>query len=114
MILSCSFVTLRWSQRDTVSVIPRGGGSSSVHAAGGGSFGALVDPRLQEWRNREPNLRPSSDRIGSPQNGRKEARSMSAQTHYFENDLLGAFPAVLLFLVLILTALGVVAHVAFA
>jgi hypothetical protein len=39
---------------------------------------------------------------------------MSAQTHYFENDLLGAFPAVLLLLVLILTALGVVAHVAFA
>jgi hypothetical protein len=39
---------------------------------------------------------------------------MSAQTHYFENDLLGAFPALLLVLVLILTALGVMAHAAFA
>lgn len=39
---------------------------------------------------------------------------MSAQTQYFENDLLGAFPAVFLLLVLAMTALGVVAHVAFA
>ena len=39
---------------------------------------------------------------------------MAAQTQFFENDLVGAFPALLLFLVLILTALGVVAHASFA
>jgi hypothetical protein len=39
---------------------------------------------------------------------------MTAQTQYLETDLLGAFPAVLLVLVLLLTLLGVVAHVAFA
>ncbi len=39
---------------------------------------------------------------------------MAAQTHYLETDLLGAFPALLLVLVLILTALGVLAHAAFA
>jgi hypothetical protein len=50
----------------------------------------------------------------SPPKSRKEARSMAAQTHYLETDLLGAFPALLLVLVLILTALGVLAHAAFA
>ena len=39
---------------------------------------------------------------------------MSANATYFEADQLGAFPAFLLFLVLILTTLGVLAHVAFA
>jgi hypothetical protein len=39
---------------------------------------------------------------------------MTAQSHYLETDLLGAFPAVLLILVLVLTLLGVTAHVAFA
>jgi len=39
---------------------------------------------------------------------------MTAQTQYFETDVLGAFPAILLVLVLLLTLLGVVAHVAFA
>ena len=39
---------------------------------------------------------------------------MAAQTQFFENDLLGAFPALLLVLVLILTALGIVAHASFA
>jgi hypothetical protein len=39
---------------------------------------------------------------------------MSAQTTYFEADALGALPAYLLFLVLVLTLLGVIAHVAFA
>lgn len=38
---------------------------------------------------------------------------MTAQTQPFETDLLGAFPALLLVLVLVLTLLGVVAHVAF-
>jgi hypothetical protein len=38
---------------------------------------------------------------------------MTAQTQHFETDLLGAFPALLLVLVLVLTLLGVVAHVAF-
>ena len=39
---------------------------------------------------------------------------MSAQTQMLEtNDLLGAFPALLLVLVVVLTVLGVVAHVAF-
>lgn len=39
---------------------------------------------------------------------------MSAQTYQLETSPLGAFPALLLVLVLVLTALGVVAHVAFA
>ena len=39
---------------------------------------------------------------------------MTAQTQPFETGLLGAFPAVLLLLMLLLTLLGVVAHVAFA
>jgi hypothetical protein len=39
---------------------------------------------------------------------------MTAQTQTFNSDLLGAFPALLLVLVIVLTLLGVVAHVAFA
>jgi hypothetical protein len=39
---------------------------------------------------------------------------MSEQTYQLETSPLAAFPAFLLILVLILTALGVVAHVAFA
>ena len=39
---------------------------------------------------------------------------MTAQTQYLETDAIGAFPAILLVLVLLLTLLGVVAHVAFA
>jgi hypothetical protein len=39
---------------------------------------------------------------------------MTAQTQYLETDLLGALPAAVLVLVLLLTLLGVVAHVAFA
>jgi hypothetical protein len=38
---------------------------------------------------------------------------MSAQTQYLEVDALGAFPAFALLLVLVLTALGVIAHAAF-
>jgi hypothetical protein len=39
---------------------------------------------------------------------------MSAQTLSFETTSLGAWPALMLVLVLVLTLLGVVAHVAFA
>ena len=39
---------------------------------------------------------------------------MAAQAQHFEIDVLGAFPALLLLLVLILAALGIVAHVATA
>jgi hypothetical protein len=39
---------------------------------------------------------------------------MTAQMQSLETDLLGALPAVLLVLVLLLTLLGIVAHVAFA
>jgi hypothetical protein len=39
---------------------------------------------------------------------------MTAQMQSLETDLLGAVPAVLLVLVLLLTLLGIVAHVAFA
>ena len=39
---------------------------------------------------------------------------MSAQTPYLEVDAIGVFPTVILFLVLLLTALGIVAHAAFA
>ena len=38
----------------------------------------------------------------------------SAQTPYLEVDAIGVLPTVLFFLVLLLTALGIVAHVAFA
>jgi len=38
---------------------------------------------------------------------------MSAQTQYLEVDAIGAFPGLLLVLVILLTALGIVAHVAF-
>ena len=38
---------------------------------------------------------------------------MSAQTQYLEVDAVGVFPAVFLFVVILLTALGIVAHVAF-
>ena len=39
---------------------------------------------------------------------------MSAQTPYLEADVIGVFPTFLLVMVLVLAALGVVAHVAFA
>lgn len=39
---------------------------------------------------------------------------MSARTYHLEGDLFGAVPALMLVLVLVLTMLGVVAHVAFA
>jgi hypothetical protein len=39
---------------------------------------------------------------------------MTAQAQPLDGDLLGAFPTLFLLLVLILTALGVFAHVAFA
>ena len=38
---------------------------------------------------------------------------MSAQTPYLEVDAVGVFPALLLVMVLVLAALGVIAHVAF-
>ena len=44
---------------------------------------------------------------------RKETPVMSAQSQYLEVDAVGVFPALLLFLVMFLTALGIVAHVAF-
>jgi hypothetical protein len=39
---------------------------------------------------------------------------MSAQTPYLEVNAVGGFPTLLLVMVLVLTALGVFAHVAFA
>jgi hypothetical protein len=39
---------------------------------------------------------------------------MSAQTPYLEVDAIGVFPTVLFLLVMLLTAIGIVAHVAFA
>ena len=39
---------------------------------------------------------------------------MSAQTPYLEVDAIGVLPTLFLLLVLLLTALGIVAHVAFA
>jgi hypothetical protein len=39
---------------------------------------------------------------------------MSAQTQYLEVDAIGVLPTVFLLLVILLTALGIVAHVAFA
>lgn len=38
---------------------------------------------------------------------------MSAQTPYLEVDAVGVFPTILLLLVILLTALGIIAHVAF-
>jgi len=43
---------------------------------------------------------------------RKEA-AMSAQTQYLQVEATGVFPALLVFLVFILTMIGVVAHAAF-
>jgi hypothetical protein len=39
---------------------------------------------------------------------------MPAQAPYFEADVIGVFPTLLLAMVLVLAALGVMAHVAFA
>ena len=39
---------------------------------------------------------------------------MSAQTPYLEVDTIGVFPTLLFLLVMLLTVLGIVAHVAFA
>jgi hypothetical protein len=39
---------------------------------------------------------------------------MSAQTPYLEADAIGVFPTLLLLMVLVLAALGILAHVAFA
>jgi hypothetical protein len=41
-------------------------------------------------------------------------RDMSAQTQFLDTDVFGAVPALVLFLALVLTALGVIAHAAFA
>ena len=38
---------------------------------------------------------------------------MSAQTPYLEVDEIGVFPTLFLYLVMVLTVLGIVAHVAF-
>src|SRR3954453_4504393 len=46
--------------------------------------------------------------------GPERRRVMSAQTPYVEVDAIGVFPTLLLVMVLVLTALGVLAHVAFA
>jgi len=58
--------------------------------------------------------------IRSSTGGRRSAkldperrRVMSAQTPYLEVDAIGVLPTLLLLLVLVLTALGVVAHAAF-
>ena len=40
-------------------------------------------------------------------------RVMSAQTPYLEVDAIGVFPTLFLYLVMVLTVLGIVAHVAF-
>jgi hypothetical protein len=39
---------------------------------------------------------------------------MSAQTPYIQADVIGVLPAMLMLLVLIVTAMGILAHVAFA
>jgi hypothetical protein len=38
---------------------------------------------------------------------------MSAQTPYLEVDAIGVFPTMFLYLVMILTVLGIIAHAAF-
>jgi hypothetical protein len=52
------------------------------------------------------------ERSADRREARKESSPMTAQTQDLETDLLGAFPAILLVLVLVLTLLGVVANVA--
>lgn len=39
---------------------------------------------------------------------------MSAQTPYLEVDAIGVVPGLLLYLVMVLAALGIIAHIAFA
>ena len=53
--------------------------------------------------------RPIGGQAGSQHGG----HPMSAQATWFETDVFGAFPALLLVLVLVLTLLGVLAQVAF-
>jgi hypothetical protein len=55
------------------------------------------------------------DRSTSPGSrpGPERRRVMSAQTPYLEVDAIGVVPSLVLFLVMILTALGIVAHAAF-
>jgi hypothetical protein len=70
---------------------------------------------LDRWLPREGGLvfghRQPTGRHSRTERRREE---MSAQTQYFEVDGLGAFPAFVLLLFLVLSALGVVAHAAFA
>jgi hypothetical protein len=56
----------------------------------------------------------STGALASGSAGPERRRVMSAQTPYLEADAIGVFPLLLLVMVLILTALGVLAHVAFA
>jgi hypothetical protein len=93
--------------------IGRSGGSSSVHGRLGRTPVRVRDAGPLERRASAPIVwdERSTER---PIRSDERSPAMTAQTQTFDADLLGAFPALLLVLVIVLTLLGVVAHVAFA
>ncbi len=54
----------------------------------------------------------SSDTQSPATTDRKGAREMSAQTPYLEVDAIGVFPYLVVLMLLVLAALGIVAHAA--
>jgi hypothetical protein len=55
----------------------------------------------------------SAATTGGHPTGPERRRVMSAQTPYLQADVVGVFPTLLLLMVLVLAALGILAHVAF-
>lgn len=61
------------------------------------------------------NIGTSGGHSGPRRDSRTERRhDVSVQTQYLNGDVLDAVPTIALFLALVLTALGVIAHAAFA
>src|SRR6476659_9894880 len=87
--------------------------SSSVQPGRGRSFDGLLDARPLDPAEHGSRIGPRaitrSTRTTERRNG-----LMAAQALHLDTDLVGAFPSLLLLLVLILAALGIVAHVAAA
>jgi hypothetical protein len=88
-------------------------GSSSVHGRLGRSFSRIGDGRPVATGLGGRTIESTSDRPIAAE-ARKEAHPMFAQSPVVENDPLGVIPALWLLLVLVLTAIGVVAHATFA
>ena len=59
-------------------------------------------------------MQTSAGTQSGPRHGPERRRVMSAQTPYIQADVIGVFPTLLMLLVLVVTAMGILAHVAFA